>query len=158
MCFLVDRGKIIARGQQMGGALRRSSAPLKVPTILLVHSCGNKFGNSHFLWQVPDSSLVEAIQKSQAVIEEIKVNLPVFHSRQMRQEFIRKFGTVSSAVKPAVLRYFYHDLTGDFSTSDTSSQKEVDVRMKQVIEMEDASIVADLRQLLMTDDTVVSRI
>ena len=28
VCFLVDRGKIIARGQQMGGALRRSSAPL----------------------------------------------------------------------------------------------------------------------------------
>ena len=28
--LLVDRGKIIARGQQMGGALRRSSAPLRI--------------------------------------------------------------------------------------------------------------------------------
>ena len=34
MCFLVDRGKIIARGQQMGGALRRSSAPLTSECII----------------------------------------------------------------------------------------------------------------------------
>ena len=33
----------------------------------------------------------------------------------MKREFINKFGKVSSSVKPAVLRYFCHDLTGDSS-------------------------------------------
>ena len=64
----------------------------------------------------------------------------------MRKEFINKFG-VSSTVKPAVLRYIYHDMTGDSSSSDTSSQEEIDFRVKQAIEMEDPEIVTDLRQL-----------
>ena len=77
---------------------------------------------------MPDSSLDEAVSNSQAVIEEIKAKLPVFHFRRMRREFVNKFGRVSSAVKPAVLRYFYHDLTGDSSSSETSSQKVLDDR------------------------------
>lgn len=89
---------------------------------------------------MPDTSLDEAICNSQAAIEEIKVKLSVFHSRQMRREFVNKFGRVSSAVKPAVLRYFYHDLTGDSSGSKMSSQKELDDRVKQMTEMEDPYI------------------
>ena len=118
-----------------------------VPAILLVYSPGNNVGNSHFIWHVPDSSLDEAIKNSQTVIEEIKVKLPVFHSRLMKKAFISKFGRVSSAVKPAVLRYFYHDLTGDCSASETLSQEELYLRVKQAIEMEDPEIVTDLRHL-----------
>lgn len=77
---------------------------LKVPVILLVYSPGNNYGNSHFIWHVPDSSLDEAIRNSQTAIEEIKAKLPVFHSRQRRREFVNR---MSFAVKPAVLRYVY---------------------------------------------------
>ena len=51
---------------------------LKVPVILLVYSPGN-YGNSYFIWHVPDSSLDEAISNSQAAIQKIKAKLPVFH-------------------------------------------------------------------------------
>lgn len=46
-----------------------------------------------------------------------------------------------------MLRYFYQDLTGDSSGSETLSQEEVDVRVKQAIEMEDLDIISDLRHL-----------
>ena len=79
------------------------------------------------------------------VIEEIKKDIPVYHTRMMIQEFIQKFGRVTHTVKPAVLRYFYKDLTGDCSSSDTTDQAEIDERVKQAIEMEDPSIAMDLR-------------
>ena len=114
----------------------------QVPTILLTYSPGNNVGNSHFIWHKTLSTA-----SSQRVIEEIKTKLPIFHSRLMKREVINKFGKVSSSVKPAVLRYFYHDLTGDSSGSETMNQEEVDLHAKQAIEIEDFEIVADLRHL-----------
>lgn len=61
------------------------------------------------------------------------VQIPVYHTRAMIQEFIQKLGCVTHAVKPAGLRYFYKDLTGYCSSSDTS---DLDERLKQAIEME----------------------
>ena len=37
---------------------------------------------------------------------------------------MNKFGRVSSSVKPAVLRYFYSDLTGDSTSSESMSQSD----------------------------------
>ncbi len=93
---------------------------------MLVHSAGNNAGNSYFIWREPDSSLDEALTSSQIVIEEIKQSLPVYHTRAMQSEFIQKFGRITNPVQPAVLRYFYKDLTGDSSSSETLSQDEVD--------------------------------
>ena len=114
----------------------------QVPTILLTYSPGNNVGNSHFIWHVPDETLSTA--SSQRVIEEIKTKLPIFHSCLIKRECINKFGKISSSVKPAVLRYFYHDLTGDSSGSETMNQEEVNLH---AIEIEDFEIVADLRHL-----------
>ena len=98
-----------------------------------------------------DESLEEAVCNSPGVTEELKSKLPVFHSRQMKREFVNKFERVSSAVKPSVLRYFYQNLTGDSSTSETTSQKELDSRVKQMIEMEDPDIVTNLRLPLLAE-------
>ena len=120
---------------------------LELPSVLCVYSTGNNCGNSHFIWHVPDSSLDQALGNSQAIVEDIKKNIPSYHTRAMRSEFIQKFGRITHEVKPAVLRYFYRDLTGDCSSSETLSQEEIDERVFEAIEMEDPDIVMDLRHL-----------
>ena len=120
---------------------------LDIPAGMMIYSSGNNAGNSYFIWHIPDSSLDIALSSSQGVIEAIKQSLPVYHTRAMRSEFLQKFGRITNAVKPAVLRYFYKDLTGDASGSETLGQDEVDSRVKQAIEMEDPAIVMDLRHL-----------
>ena len=125
--------------------VKKLKAGLSVSALLLIYSSGNNCGNAYFVWHVPDNCLDQALKNSQVVIEEIKKHIPVYHTRMMIQEFIQKFGRVTHTVKPAVLRYFYKDLTGDCSSSDTTDQAEIDERVKQAIEMEDPSIVMDLR-------------
>ena len=99
----------------------------------------------HFVWKQPDTSIEAAFANSQTVIEEIKQSLPVYHSRAMRSELIQKFGCISPSVKPAVLRYFYKDLAGSSSCSETTDETEIDERVKEAIEMEDTDIVMDLK-------------
>ena len=66
---------------------------------------------------------------------------------KMRLVLFMKFGRVSPNIKPQVLRYFFHELTGDSCASDTSDQAEIDERIRQIIELEDPDITADLRTL-----------
>ena len=78
-----------------------------------MYSPGNNVGNCHFLWRVPDDATVnECLERSTASVEKAKKQIPVFHSRAMRQEMFTKIGTISHAVKPSILRYFYKNLTG----------------------------------------------
>ena len=58
-----------------------------------------------------------------------------------RSEFISKFGLVSPTVKPAILRYFYGDLTCDISSSSSLNECEEDERAKEAVEMEDPDII-----------------
>ena len=52
-------------------------------------------------------------------------------------------------VKPAVLRHFYRDLTGDTSASSNLTEEEIDSRVCQVLDMEpeDPQTLIDLRSL-----------
>lgn len=99
------------------------------------------------MWHVPKDSLDSALTESLPIIDEIKKSLPIYHSRAMQSEFIHKFGCVTQGVQPAVLHYFYKDLTGDCSSSESLSQEELDERVKQAIEMEDPDVVIHLRRL-----------
>ena len=144
---------------------------LSFPCILLIYVPGSNVGNFHFAWKVsadPDVSVSDCFTQSQPVVEKIKQNLPVYHSRAMRSAMVKKFGRVTRNVKPAVLRYFYKDLTGelkikststdfilqwqisftgDQSASDNCEQSQIDERIMQLIDMEDSDIVYDLRAL-----------
>lgn len=55
--------------------------------------------------------------KSLSIVESIKPQLPVYHTRAMQRSLFAQFGHELSSVQLAVLRYLYHDLTGDCSTS-----------------------------------------
>ena len=43
---------------------------------------------------------------------EIKTKLPVFYTPAMRKAMYTKYRRVCPAVKPATVRFLYHDLTG----------------------------------------------
>ena len=87
---------------------------LPFPIMLLMSSSGNNLGNLSFVWKVgSDDSIEQCFQTSQTVIEQTKPQLPQFHTRIMRQALLSKYGKVSYSVKPAILRLFYKDLTGD---------------------------------------------
>ena len=62
---------------------------------------------------------------------------------------IEKFGRVSPSVKPAVLRLFYKDLTRDCSASHDLPESVVDVRVREMLNMEpeDPNTVVDLREV-----------
>ena len=67
------------------------------------------------MWQVPaDTHTDPAVyfECSQATVEKVKQLIPVFHTRAMRSVMFQKFGRISPGIKPAVLRYFYKELTG----------------------------------------------
>ena len=63
----------------------------------------------------------------------------------MRKLAFSKFGLITPAVKKSILRYFYKDLTGDASVSDTSDQHEIDERVRLFFELEEPDVALDLR-------------
>ena len=80
---------------------------LHYPIVMCTYSPGNNKGNLHFIWRVPNVEKTEdAFGSSQPVIESIRPNFPVFHTRAMRKELYSKFGRVAPSVKPSVLRHF----------------------------------------------------
>ena len=64
----------------------------------------------------------------------------------MHIAMIEKFGRISPFTKPSALRYFYRELTGDQAATSTTEQ-EVDNRIKQIVDMEDPSVLPDLGAL-----------
>ena len=80
------------------------------------------------------------------MIEHLKPPLPQFHTRPMHQAMFEKFGRVSPGIKPAVLRFFYKDLTGDCSASHDLPESE---RAREILAMEPdyPKTVVDLREV-----------
>ena len=121
---------------------------LRFPCILLVYSPGSNLGNLHFLWKVPSGAdVASSFEQSQSVIERIRSQIPHYHTRAMRSAMYEKFGRISPATKPSALRYFYRELTGDQAAASSTEQATVDERIKQIIDMEDPSVLQDLRTL-----------
>ena len=123
---------------------------LAYPIILLTHSSGNVMGNLNFVWKVEaDVSIECCFQSSQKVVEQLKPQLPQFHTRAMRRALFTKYGRVTSGVKPAVLRSFYKDLTGDSSAPHDTHEAKVDARVQEILNMEpeDPTTVLDLREV-----------
>ena len=91
------------------------SSGLSSPSMLCIYNPGGGIRNLQFLWRLPQESDDPNVyfEHSQPVVEKIKAELPVFHSRAMRTAMYEKFGRISPNVKPSVLRYFYKELTGE---------------------------------------------
>ena len=115
------------------------------PAILATYSPGNNIGSLHWLWQTDASDISSALQVCQPIIEQLKANMPMHHTRAMRKAMFEKFGLVNKNVNKSVLRHFYRDLTGDCAVSSSVSEKEVDERLLALFELEEPDLVYDLR-------------
>lgn len=128
--------------------IRELEQGLSKPMFLLTYSHGSNVGNYHFIWKVPESLHSEACSLENArIIGEIKKQIPVYHTRAMRQQFCDMFGKISPESKPYILRNIYSALTNDHSSSRTTAEKEMDDRVQEALLAEDSEIVMDLREL-----------
>ena len=119
-----------------------------------MHSSGNNTGNLYFMWKVPvRKAAEECFQNMLTTTDQVKPLLPQFHTRAMCQAMFQKFGRVSPGVKPAVLRLFYKDLTGDCSALHNLRESVVDERVSEIldVEPENPKTVVDLREVKNND-------
>lgn len=78
------------------------------PVALLTYTHGNNVGSLHFIWKV-ESYGDSAFTESQPIIETVKKDIPVYHTRMMRKEMFNVFGRLTSSLKPG---YIYRVFTG----------------------------------------------
>lgn len=74
-------------------------------TALLTYTHGNNVGNLHFVWKVnaPNES---SFSLSQPVIEKVKTNIPVYHTRTMRKGDVWHIWTSNSIVEAGCLEAY----------------------------------------------------
>jgi hypothetical protein len=94
---------------------------LLISTVFLTYSPGGSAVNHHFIWRVPDSFDVDAAisenPENQQVIDAIKRELPVYHTRAMRRQFVDMYGKLMKGTSPYLLRDIYKELAGDASAA-----------------------------------------
>ncbi len=82
---------------------------LPCQTAMLTYTPGNNVGNCSFIWKVTTTGDV-GFAECLSIIEEIKQDLPVYHTRKMKAEMLNKIGRLTKSIKPAVIRYIYTSL------------------------------------------------
>ena len=99
----------------------------------------------HWIWKIPvDDSESVTMSKYSEITSNLRSELPVYHSRAAKREFISLFGQCTG-LKPGLLRNIYRRLTGDASSSCNATEAEIDKRVKQMLDTEDADVIWDLR-------------
>ena len=64
----------------------------------------------------------------------------------MRRHLITQFGKISRFSNFASLRELYRQATNDQSASLTTSEEELDTRLREALDMEDPDLIVDLRE------------
>ena len=133
--FLTDHCPVAPR--QRYDYIQKIQRGLDIPVVVMTFSPGNNRGNFQFVWKYcSDDSMETVFQKSITVVESIKPQLPIYHTRAMHRCLFSQFGRISPHVKPAVLRHFYRYLTGDSAAPTNVTEEEVDKRVCLVMDME----------------------
>ena len=117
-----------------------------MPSMLYTYSSKGSVLNHNLLWRLPDSSSPqELLSLNQKIILKLSEDMPVFHMRVMRREFINHFGCLMNRTKPYVLRNIYSELMKDCCSARTLEEREVDARVQEVLSAEDPDLIIDLR-------------
>lgn len=118
---------------------------LSLSISLYSYQHGNYLGNLNFAWKLPSDDSKRSGMKELQVIEQIKKDIPVFSTRQMKSEFINRYS--KTGLKPGVLRDMYRFLSKDQSAPESLEQRQVDQRVfKCLLEADDPDLLYDLRK------------
>lgn len=130
--------------------IRELEKGLSSPLFFFTYTHGSSVGNYYFIWKAPEETAVcmEACSSENLrLVEEIRSQIPIYHTRSMRKEFCNMCGRISPKSNPYILQSIYRSLTGDSSAARTTSEEEIDSRVTEALAMEDPDIVIDLREL-----------
>ncbi|CAB5374251.1 unnamed protein product [Rhizophagus irregularis] len=111
------------------------------------YSSGNSTFHACFLWRVDESLGNEEItNKSYIICEDLKSKMPTYHTRFMRKQFKYKADLILGIpTKNHQARALYQELTGDSSSATNMTEKQVMLRVKQLLANGDDKIIVDLR-------------
>ena len=118
------------------------SLPFKIE--MYCYQYGNNLGSLWYAWKVPANAEKYDPTKSQQLIASIEKNIKQYHSREMKRQFIHRFGLVVHC-KPSVMMEMYQFLTGDASTTNISEA--VQQKLKFLLDSQDPEIIYDLRDV-----------
>ena len=113
------------------------SLPLKIE--VYCYQYGNNLGALWYAWKVPADAEKYDPTKSQQLISSIEKNIKQYHSREMKQQFIHRFGLVVHC-KPSVMMEMYQFLTGDASTTNISEA--VQQKLKFLLDSQDPEVIS----------------
>lgn len=121
---------------------------LSTSVVLYTYTPGGSIVNHHFVWRVPDDFSVEAaVTVNQGVVAKLMTEMPIYHTRAMKKDFISHYGLLLPETKPYMLRSIYKELTKDLSGSRTFDESQIDARVKEALDAEDIDIIIDLREM-----------
>lgn len=107
---------------------------------------GSNLGTHNFLWRIPISSKDEEyLTKNPEIIMKITKDLPLYHTRAMRREFVQKAALIHKLPSHSA-RQIYKHLTNDQSASRSSEEAAVDSRAAEAFLLGDPDILVDLRE------------
>ncbi len=115
---------------------------LPFPVESYAYAHGNNLGTLWYVWIIPQDSSQYDISRSKHLIEKIEHGIEVYHTREMRRQFIARFGLMCHA-KQSVLVDMYQFLTND--RSNTSISSDVLNRLHLMLDSQDPEVVFDLR-------------
>ena len=111
------------------------------------YSSGNNAFHACFLWRVNESLENEEItSKSYIICNHLKNDMPIYHTQFMRIQFKNKADLILGIpTKHHQVRALYQELTGDSSSATNMTEKQIMLRVKQLLINGDDKIIVDLR-------------
>ena len=108
------------------------------------YAYGNQLGVVSFLWRVGNP---EDESSSAKVLLTVSGQLKMYSTREMRRQFISKYGRINNPSK-AVLRQIFLELTNDSSAARTPEEAKIDERIAAaLLDANDSNLIFDLRKL-----------
>lgn len=118
---------------------------LSVSVDILRYNPGGGTGSIVFLWRVPASrSENEILTMSARMLQKLKPNIPIYHTRAMRKAFSQQMSKIAADIPAHVLRQIYKQLTLDSSADQNPA---LDERVRLALTAEEPDMILDLRHL-----------